>query len=72
MSPDVFERWATPPGGYHKRRPEDYDRSLCLLLRDALDFVLATQPKQWHKLAQHHGAAVKERAGLIFVYTYIQ
>jgi type I restriction enzyme R subunit len=51
----------TPPGGYHKRLPEDYDRALCLLPRDVVDFVLATQPKEWQKLAQHHGAAVKEQ-----------
>jgi type I restriction enzyme, R subunit len=51
----------SPPGGYHQRRSEDYDRALCLLPRDALDFVLATQPKEWQKLAQHHGAAVREQ-----------
>ncbi len=51
----------TPPGGYRKRRPEDYDRVLCLLPRDVVDFVLATQPREWHKLAQHHGVAVKEQ-----------
>ena len=32
------------PGGYHKRRPEDYDRGLCLIPADVLDFLLATQP----------------------------
>jgi type I restriction enzyme R subunit len=51
----------TPPGGYRRRRPEDYDRALCLLPRDVVDFVLATQPKEWQKLAQHHGANVKEQ-----------
>ena len=51
----------TPPGGYRKRRPDDYDRTLCLLPRDVVDFVLATQPKEWQKLAQHHGAAVREQ-----------
>jgi len=51
----------TPPGGYRKRNPEDYDRALCLLPRDVVDFVLATQPKEWQKLAQHHGAAVREQ-----------
>jgi type I restriction enzyme R subunit len=51
----------TPPGGYRRRRPEDYDRAVCLLPRDVVDFVLATQPKEWQKLAQHHGAAVKEQ-----------
>ncbi|MGH7790526.1 MAG: type I restriction endonuclease subunit R, partial [Candidatus Binatia bacterium] len=50
-----------PPGGYRRRRPQDYDRALCLLPRDALDFVLATQPQEWQKLAQHHGAAVQEQ-----------
>ena len=49
------------PGGYHKRRPEDYDRPLCLLPADVLDFVLATQPKQWRRLSQHHGAEVGQR-----------
>lgn len=51
----------TPPGGYRKRKPEDYDRTLCLLPRDVLDFVLATQPQEWKKLEQHHGAAVREQ-----------
>ncbi|MCC6766596.1 MAG: putative DNA binding domain-containing protein [Deltaproteobacteria bacterium] len=51
----------SPPGGYRKRKPEDYDRALCLLPRDAVDFVLATQPKEWKKLEQHHGAAVREQ-----------
>jgi type I restriction enzyme R subunit len=51
----------TRPGGYRRRRPQDYDRALCLLPGDIVDFVLATQPKEWQKLAQHHGAAVKEQ-----------
>ena len=49
------------PGGYHKRRPEDYDRNLCLIPTDVLDFLLATQPKEWTKLKQHYGADVKPR-----------
>ncbi|MBL8862892.1 MAG: putative DNA binding domain-containing protein [Planctomycetes bacterium] len=51
----------TPPGGYRRRKPEEYDRTLCLLPRDVLDFVLATQPKEWKKLEQHHGTAVREQ-----------
>jgi hypothetical protein len=43
------------PGGYHKRRPEDYDRSLCLIPRDVVDFILATQPKEWQKLEARYG-----------------
>lgn len=50
-----------PPGRYLRRRPEDYDRTLCLLPRDVVDFVLATQPKEWARLSQHHGADVRER-----------
>lgn len=51
----------SPPGGYRKRKPDDYDRALCLLLRDVVDFVLATQPKEWKKLEQHYGTAVKDQ-----------
>ena len=29
----------TPPGGYRRRRPDEYDRALCLLPRDVLDFA---------------------------------
>ena len=56
-----YPAWGdTPPGGYRKRKPEDYDRILCLLTRDTADFVLATQPKEWQKLTQHHGSAVRD------------
>ena len=49
------------PRGYNKRRSEDYDRALCIIPRDVLDFVLATQPQVWKKLTQHHGELVEER-----------
>ena len=49
------------PGGYLRRRPEDYDRGLCLIPSDVLDFLLATQPKEWERLKQHHGSEVKPR-----------
>jgi len=52
---------ATVPGGYRRRHSDDYERSLCLLPRDVLDFVLATQPKEWKKLEEHYGAAVREQ-----------
>ena len=39
------------PGGYRKRRAEDYDRGLCILPGDVLDFVQATQPKEWRRLS---------------------
>jgi len=51
----------TVPGGYLKRSPEEYDRALCLIPRDVIDFILATQPKDWQRLKEHHGAEVRER-----------
>ena len=51
----------TPSGGYQKRGDEDYDRALCLIPQDALDFVLATQPQEWKRFSQHHGSAVDEQ-----------
>ena len=64
MSPDVSERsfeeaieacllqrgTEGQAGGYHKRRPEDYDRALCLIPNDVVDFILATQAKEWQAL----------------------
>ena len=49
------------PVSYSKRRSEDYDSALCIIPRDVLDFVLATQPQEWEKLIQHHGDEVEER-----------
>ena len=49
------------PGGYHRRGADDYDRALCLIPADVVDFLLATQPREWEKLGQHHGADVKPR-----------
>ncbi len=50
-----------PSCGYSKRGSADYDRSLCLISSDVLDFVLATQPREWKRLSEHHGTAVEER-----------
>ena len=49
------------PGGYRKRTSEDYDRALCLIPEDVLDFVLVTQPLEWQRLSQHLGVAVEEQ-----------
>jgi len=49
------------PGGYRKRLPEEYDRALCLIPRDVVDFILATQPKEWARLKEHHGAEIRDR-----------
>ena len=50
-----------PSGGYSKRGSDDFDRALCLVPRDVLDFILATQPREWKRLSQHHGAMVEEQ-----------
>ncbi|MCX9075766.1 MAG: hypothetical protein OIN88_14135 [Candidatus Methanoperedens sp.] len=49
------------PGGYRRRKPEDYDRALCLDPGAVIDFIYATQPKEWEKLKKQHGSEVKAR-----------
>ncbi len=49
------------PGGYRQRKAEDYDRALCLIPNDVLDFIYATQPKEWEKFKQQLGGDAKDR-----------
>lgn len=49
------------PGGYKKRKPEDYDRELCLDSAVAIDSIYATQPKEWEKFKKQHGTEAKDR-----------
>ena len=46
---------------YLRRRPDQYDRTRCLIPDDVVGFLLATQAKTWEKLKQQHGDQVKER-----------
>ncbi len=48
-------------GGYHRAKPEDYDRAHCLLPGALLGFIYATQPREWEKLKKQHGGEVKTR-----------
>jgi len=48
------------PGGYHRREPGDYDRALCLIPKDLVAFVQATQPEEWKKLEAFHGKDTRE------------
>jgi type I restriction enzyme R subunit len=48
-------------GGYRRRAARDYDPALCLLPDEVIDFVLATQPKEWEKLRQHHKDLVQDQ-----------
>jgi len=41
------------PGGYNLRQPQDYDRALCLIPRDVMDFIMVTQPREWEKLRRN-------------------
>jgi type I restriction enzyme R subunit len=49
------------PGGFRRRTAKDYDRTLCLIPEEAIDFIVATQPKVWGRLKEHYGADVKAR-----------
>jgi type I restriction enzyme R subunit len=49
------------PGGYRRRTTKSCDPALCLLPDDVIDFVMATQAKEWNRLRQHHGEAVREQ-----------
>src|SRR5260370_8892440 len=44
------------PGGYRKHTSEDYDKTLCLIPEDVLNFIYATQPKEWEKFKKQHEA----------------
>lgn len=46
-------------GGYRRREPTDYDKELCLIPKDVLDFIHATQPREWDKMQKQHGAEAK-------------
>jgi type I restriction enzyme, R subunit len=63
FSRETAQAWGdTAPGGYLRRdSTKDYDPDLCLIERDVIDFLLATQPREWEKLTQHYGADVKPR-----------
>ncbi|MFQ5859041.1 MAG: type I restriction endonuclease, partial [Anaerolineae bacterium] len=47
--------------GYHARRPQDYDKDLCLIPDDFFDFIFATQPEEWQIYQDQHGEAAKRR-----------
>jgi type I restriction enzyme R subunit len=50
-----------PPGKFHKRVFDEYDRTFCLLPRDVIDFIYATQPGEWAKFKKMHGDGAKDR-----------
>jgi type I restriction enzyme, R subunit len=42
--------------GYRKRTPEEYDKALCLIPDEVIQFIQATQPKEFEKLEKQYGA----------------
>ena len=42
--------------GYHKRTSEEYDKALCLIPDEVIQFIQATQPKEFEKLEKQYGA----------------
>lgn len=50
-----IERHLVEVGGYVSRRPDQYERGLCLDTGLLLDFVIATQPKEWERYRQQYG-----------------
>jgi hypothetical protein len=56
----MWRHWPTlrpariSPGGYRRREPTDYDKELCLIPKDVLDFIYATLRKEWDKMQKQH------------------
>ena len=42
--------------GYRKRAPEEYDKALCLIPDEVIQFIQTTQPKEFEKLEIQYGA----------------
>lgn len=47
-------------GGYHKRTSNDYDKAHCLIPEDVLNFIYATQPKEWEKFKKQYEADARK------------
>src|SRR5947208_3030837 len=61
LTPGDFAWGRVTHGGYHKRKSEDYDRALCLIPGEVLDFIYVTQPKEWEKFKKQYGADAREK-----------
>ena len=47
--------------GYFSISFSEYDRSLCLIGREVINFIKSTQPDNWNKLQEIHGINVENR-----------
>jgi type I restriction enzyme R subunit len=46
--------------GYAQREPSAFDKALCLDPGPLIDFIQATQPKEWAKYDRQHGEAARD------------
>lgn len=42
--------------GYRKRLPEEYDKSLCLIPEEVIQYIQSTQPEAFQQLEKQYGA----------------
>lgn len=47
--------------GYVSRHHSEYDRSLCLLVSDLVEFIRDSQPKKWEKFSDVFGSGSEEK-----------
>jgi type I restriction enzyme R subunit len=47
--------------GYHKCLPTEYDKDLCLIPDEVIQFIQSTQPKEYENLQRQYGAETPER-----------
>src|SRR5450759_6333 len=47
--------------GYFKRLPQDYNKDLCLIADEAIQFIQVSQSKEWKKLEKQYGATTAEK-----------
>lgn len=49
-----IENWLCESGGYEKGEARAFDRQLCLDAKTLIDFVRATQPKEWERHVRNY------------------
>jgi len=47
--------------GYQSRHFSEYDRTLCLLRNEVINFIRTTQPENWGRLEEIHGVDVENK-----------
>ena len=50
--------------GYRSLQPTDYDKSLCLIPNETLQFIQDTQPEEYQKLERQHGEDTPQKLTL--------